>query len=69
MCLHAFDENMVCGLLLLAGIECSRIPSFKCNKYKLVLQSQGKPVKVVALLWHLKMMQWVNNFRRFVTGK
>lgn len=26
-------------------------------------------VKAVALVWHLKMVQWVNNFRRFITGE
>lgn len=26
-------------------------------------------MKVVALVWHLKMVPWVNNFQRFLTGE
>lgn len=26
-------------------------------------------MKVVALVWHLKMVQWVNNFQKFITGE
>lgn len=39
-CLHAFDKNIVCGLLLLADMKFSRTPSKTtqdCSKYKLVI--------------------------------